>query len=147
MRAFIPVLAATLVASPALAQQPTAEAEPTRIPSELTDPETMARLGDMMQVLSKAMLSLPVGEIQAAAEGRAPTAHDEGVTVRDLARRDDPNFERNLERQIAAAKPVMQGAMQALTSALPAIMRSMAAAGEELERATANIPRPDYPKR
>jgi hypothetical protein len=149
MRASLFILASMLTAAPALAQQPAQQPQPEAIevPRELTDPQMVARLTDMMQVLSKAFLNLPVGEIQAAAEGRKATEHDKGVTLRDVGRKDDPNFERNLERQIAQAKPAMEAAMKAMANALPAMMKGMSAAKVELERATANLPRPDYPKR
>ena len=147
MRFSILALASALVATPAFAQQAQEPSEQIEIPAELTDPQTVGRLTDMMQVLSKALLNLPVGELQAAAEGREATPHEKRVTVRDLERRNDPNFERNLESRIAEAKPKMQAAMQALAAALPAMMRGMSEAREEIERATANIPRSDYPKR
>lgn len=151
MRAIPLILASALVASPAAAQQPAQSparsAEPIEIPSEITDPKFAGRLADVMQVLAKAMLNLPVGEIQAAAQGRQATAEEKSRTVRDLGRKDDPDFERNLERQVAASKPMIEASMKALVSALPAMMKGMSAAREELERATANLPRPDYPKR
>ena len=148
MRASVLILASALISSPALAQQQTPErAEQIEIPSELTDPQTVGRLTEMLQVLSKAFLNLPAGEIQAVAEGREATEQEKKVTVRELGRKDDPNFERNLERQIADSRPAMQAAMKALASALPAMMKGIAEAGKELERATANVPRPDYPKR
>lgn len=146
MRASLFILASALVASPALAQQPAPREEQIEIPEELTDPQTIGRLTDMMQVLSKALLNLPVGELRAAAEGREASPEEKSVTVRDLGREDDPQFERNLERQIADARPAMEAAMQALARALPAMMKGMAEAKDELERATANMPRPDYPK-
>ena len=148
MRVSILLAPLALIAAPALAQQPAAAAtEQVQIPPELADPKMADRLADMMQVLSKALLELPAGEIKAAAEGREPTEHDKGVTVRDLGRRDDPNFERNLERQIAEAKPMIRQSMKALVEALPAMMKGLSEASQSLERATANMPRPDYPKR
>ena len=147
MRASLFILASALAATPALAQQAPEPSEEIEIPAELTDPQMVGRLTDMMQVLSKALLNLPVGELQAAAEGREATPQEKRITVGDLEARNDPNFERNLERQIADAEPAMKAAMQALASALPAMMRGVSEAREELERATANIPRPDYPKR
>ena len=36
--------------------------------------------------------------------------------------------------------------MRALSAALPAMMEGLSKAQAELERATANMPRPDYPK-
>lgn len=145
MRSSLVVLASALVASPALAQQPQSAGE-IEIPRELTDPQMVGRLTDMMQVLSKAFLNLPVGEIQAAVEGRPATPGEKTETVRDLGRKDDPDFERSLERQIAASRPAMQAATRALAAALPAMMKGMSEAKDELERATANMPRPDYPK-
>ena len=100
-----------------------------------------------MQALSKALLSLPVGEIKAAAEGRPATEHDKGVTVRDLGRKEDPNFERKLERQIAEAKPMIRQSMKALVEALPAMLEGLSKASEAMDRATANMPQPGYPKR
>ena len=147
MRAIPLILASTLVATPAMAQQPAKSPERIQIPREITDPQLAGRLADMMQVLAKAMLNLPVGEIQAAAQGRPATAEEKRQTVRDIGRKDDPNFDRNLERQVAASKPMIEASMKALISALPAMMKGMSAAREELERATANLPRPDYPKR
>jgi Ni/Co efflux regulator RcnB len=148
MRAIPLILASALVATPAIAQQPAQQsAETIEIPSEITDPKLAGRLADVMQVLAKAMLNLPIGEIQAAAQGRPATAEEKNRTVRDVARKDDPDFERDLEQQVAASKPMIEASMKALISALPAMMRGMAGAREELERATANLPRPDYPKR
>ena len=146
MRDSLLILASALLPTPALAQPPEPR-ETLEIPEELTDPKTVERLADMMQALSKAFLSLPVGEIQAAAEGRKATEHDKGVTLGDLGRQDDPNFEANLERQIAEAKPMIQASMKAMAEALPAMIKGMAEASEAIERATANMPRPDYPKR
>ncbi len=149
MRPSLFLLPLALVASPALAEPATASgaAGEVRIPSELTDPAMAARLGDVMQALSGAFLNLPVGEVEAAMEGRRPTAADRSRTVRTVGRESDPNFERNLKRQIAGSRVTMQAGMQALATALPAMMRAMAEASKELEKAAANLPRPDYPKR
>jgi hypothetical protein len=101
----------------------------------------------MMQVLSKAFLDLPVGEVQAAVEGRTPTAAERRMTVRDVARRDDPNFDRNFQRQIAQTGPMVRQSMAAMSQALPAVMQGLQQAGKALERAAANMPDPTYPKR
>jgi hypothetical protein len=37
--------------------------------------------------------------------------------------------------------------MKAFVAALPAMMKGMSEAGRELEKATANMPSPSYPKR
>ena len=41
----------------------------------------------------------------------------------------------------------MRGAMKAMASALPAMMKGLEEAGREMEKATANLPQPGYPKR
>ncbi len=147
MRLCLFVLPLALFASPALAQAPAAQAETITIPKELTDPATTEKLGRMMQAMSKAFLDLPVGEIEAAAEGRPATRADRRRTVRDLGRADDPNFERNVERTLANSKPMIEASMKALAAAMPAMMKGLSEAAREMEKATANLPSPNYPKR
>ena len=138
-----------LSATPALAQlpAPAAPQAPVEVQRALADPAMANRLADMMQALSKAFLNLPIGEVQAAAEGRKPTAAERRLTVRDVGRRDDPNFERNLERQLANSRPMIEASMKALSQALPAMMQGMQQAGQALERAATNMPDPTYPRR
>jgi hypothetical protein len=150
MRACLFVLSLTLAASPALAQTKPAPADPPEtivVPPELTDPAMADRLGAMMQSLSKAVLNLPVGEIEAAAEGRPVTPADRRRTVREVGRSKDPNFERNLDRQLADSSATIQASMKAFATALPAMMKGLTDAGRALEQATANLPSPNYPKR
>ena len=150
MRAFQLIVPLALVASPALAQTKpapaTAAPETITIPRELTDPAMADRLARMMQAMSKAFLEMPVGEIEAAAEGRPATRADRRRTVRQIGRAEDPNFERDLQRQIANSKPMIEASMKALATALPAMMKGLSEAGRELEKATANLPSPNYPK-
>ena len=150
MRAFHLIVPLTMVASPALAQTrpatPPAAPEAIVVPPELTDPAMADRLARMMQAMSKVFLELPVGEIEAAAEGRHATRADRRRTVRALGRADDPNFDRNFQREIANSKPMIEASMKALAAALPAMMRGLSEAGRELEKATANLPSPNYPK-
>ena len=146
MRFKILLLPLLFCAAPAFAQQ--APAEPAmQMPRELTDPATAEKLANSMQVLSRAFLDLPVGELQATLEGRKATPSEKKLTVRDLGRRDNPNFERDLNRQIAQSKPMIENSMKALAQAMPAIMKSMSEAGRALESAATNLPDPTYPKR
>jgi len=140
MRSALFLAPVAILASPALAEPPTPTIE---IPKELTDPVWADRLTDVLQVLSKSMLELPVGEVEAALEGRQPTAADRRKTVRTESR----VSERELKQQIEAARPAMQGALKAMTAALPAMMKGLEEAGREMEKATANLPQPGYPKR
>jgi hypothetical protein len=144
-RAFLPI---ALLASPVAAQTSApAPSDSIQIPPELTDPATMARVGNMVGSLSHAIMNMPVGDIQAAAEGRPATPADHARTLRDVAGRGDPNFEQNLQRQIAQSQVTMQASMRAMAAAMPAISRAVNEAAQEIERATANLPSPTYPKR
>ena len=129
------------------AAQPAPQAEQVQIPPELTDPAMADRLGNMLDGLSKAFVNLPVGEIKAAAEGRAATPAEKKMTIRDFGRRDDPNFDRNFQQQIAQSKPIIRQSIQSLVRALPAMTRALSDAANQMERAVENMPRPDYPKR
>ena len=139
---FLPLL---LVASPALSQP--APSDTAQIERVLNDPAMADRLTNVMQVMSKAFLDLPAGEVQAALEGRPATPAEKRMTVRDIGRRDDPNFDRNFQRQIAQSGPVIRQGMHTMSEALPAMMQGLAQAQHALERAAANMPDPTYPKR
>ena len=145
MRFALIALPLTLFASPALAQQAPPPAAPgtIQLPPELMDPKWADRLTDAMVAMSKLFLELPVGEVEAAIEGRQPTAADKRRTVRSETKMS----ERELRQQIEASRPAMQAGMKALAAALPAMTKGMSEAQREIERATANMPRPDYPKR
>ena len=143
------LLAAPLVI--AAAPVPTADTATAQAVSEvqraLDDPATGQKMTATAQALSDALLDLPVGEVEAALNGRTASPADKHVTVRDLARRDDPNFEANLRRQVAESGPAIRRGMKSLSAALPALIRSFHDAGAAIERATANLPDPSYPRR
>ena len=142
MRNSLILLPLLMCASPALAQS-----APPQIPHELTDPAVAQRLQRSMQAMSKALLDLRVGEMQAALEGREATRAEKKLTVRDLGRRNDPNFERNLNERIADSGETIERSMKAMNDALPSIVQSVERARDAIERATANMPDPTYPKR
>ena len=101
------------------------------------------RLTDTMVAMSKAFLNMPVGEVEAAIEGREPTAADRHRTLRN----ETGMTERDVRQRIDATRPAMQAGMRAVQVALPSIMKGLTDARQELDRASANIPRPDYPRR
>jgi hypothetical protein len=140
MRKALLLVPLALLAAPAMAQPAAPEMQ---IPKELTDPAMADRLTNVLQALSKSMLDLPVGEVEAAIKGRPPTAADRRKTVRSETRMS----ERELSQQIDSARPQMQAAMKAMAAALPAMMKGLQEAGRELDKATANIPQPGYPRR
>ena len=141
MRYTMIALPFALIAAPALAQ-PAPQSRPIEIPSELTDPKLAEQLSRMTNAVSKALLDLPVGEIEAAVEGRPATAADRRRTVRDVARATEPE----IERKLAESGPKVEAAMKAFSQALPAITEALAEAAEKIERAAANMPQPGYPK-
>ena len=131
-------------ASPALAQDRSTE---IKVPRELTDPAMADRLSKTMQDITDALLDLKVGRIQAAAEGREATPQERRLTVRDIERRKDPNFDRNVRRQVAEARPKIAQGMKALSDALPAVMKALDDASRAIDRAASNMPDPTYPRR
>ena len=147
MRKTLILLPILLTASPALAQSAPTPPETAQIERALNDPAVADRLTNAMQVMSTAFLDLPAGEVQAALEGRRATPAEKRMTVRDMARRDDPNFDRNFQRQIAQSGPMIRQSMRAMSQALPAMMQGLSQAQHALERAAANMPDPTYPKR
>ena len=144
MRHSLLLLTTALCAGPALGQSvaPPSPPAPIQIP-----PATVDRLADSMQSLSQALLDMKVGGVQAALEGRKATAAEKKLTVRDLGRQKDPNFDRNIQQQIAAAKPRMEQSIRTLNQALPEITQDLQRAQNAIERAMANMPDPNYPRR
>ena len=138
MRKSLILLPLLLAATPAVAQPASVQ-----LPPELTDPATADRLTDAMQALSNILLDLKIGEAKAALEGRQATAAEKKQTIRDVAKIDD----KDLKRRMAEMKPQLQQSMKAFQKALPELMSSMDQAQKSLERVTANIPDPTYPKR
>jgi hypothetical protein len=141
MRAKLILVPLLLAATPALAQPA------PQLPPELTDPRTAQKLANAMQGLSHAFLDLKVGEVKAAVEGRQASPQERNMTVGDLARRDDPDFDRHFRQQMANVGPMVQQSMRALNEALPAMMKGLADAEKSLDRAVANLPDPTYPQR
>jgi len=142
MRATLFALPLALIASPALAEKP-AVPDSVQLPPELNDMRWADRLTDAMAAMSRAFLDMPVGEVEAAIQGREATAADKRRTVRSETKMS----EREIRQQMEAARPAMQAGIKAMAAALPAMMEGLSKAQDELDRAAANMPRPDYPKR
>jgi hypothetical protein len=144
MRLFLIAIPLALSAAPALAAAP----DPVpQLPRALTDPASADKIGHAAGALSKALLDLHVGELQAAVEGRPATAADRRRTLRDVAAHGDPDVERKVERRAAASGAAVQAGMKAMAEALPAIINAVERAGDDIDRATANLPQPGYPRR
>lgn len=139
MRLALFALPIMLAASPALAAQ-----EDRTIPPEMSDPAMADKLTRMAEVLTRSLMDMPIGELEAAMEGRAPTEADRRKRVRDEV---GPEAEREIAAEVAASGPRMRAMQKALVSSLPAIMGALEGVEKELERAVANIPDPTYPRR
>ena len=131
------------VAAPVTAQSAPPAADEMRLPPVMSDPRLADRLVDTLQVLSKAFLSVPTGEVEAALEGRPVTLADRKRTVAS----ETGLTERELNRKLDESRPAMHGAQKALMAAIPAMMQGLKDAKKEFEAATANMPQPGYPKR
>ena len=144
MRFLLIALPLTLAASPALAS-PHHAVPP--LPRQLTDPAMADQMGRVAGALTRAFLNLPVGEVQAAIEGRPATSADRNRTVRDIAGRNDPYIDQRIERQAANSGAAIQAGARAMANALPGILDSLDRAADQIDRATANLPDPSYPRR
>jgi len=142
MRTAFALLPLLMAAAPVAAAAPQQQPQP-QVPPQLSDPAMVDRLAGTMQAMSRAFLDLPVGEIEAAVEGRPPTPADRNRTLRS----ENPNLDREVQTQIAQARPMIRQSMKAISDALPAVMKSLHEAKEAIDRAAANMPDPNYPKR
>ena len=142
MRKSLLIVASLLVAAPAAAQ-PVAP----QLPPILTDPASAQRLTGVLDAITDAVLNIRVGDVRAAVEGREATPQERAMTVRDMARRDDPDFDRHLHGKLATVGPAIQQSAGAVNRALPQVMRSLEDAQRSIERAVANLPDPTYPRR
>ncbi|GAC1574688.1 MAG: hypothetical protein NVS3B5_05140 [Sphingomicrobium sp.] len=117
------------------------------VPPQLLDPAMPAQLGRMASALTEAFMNLPVGELEAAVEGRPATLSDRRKTVGSVARRHHPDIEHDIQRQVASSAGAVQSGAQAMQRAMPVIGNAIGQAAAEIDRATANLPSPFYPVR
>ena len=146
---WIPILLA-LAATPAMAggQAAPPQASPDELAAAqrvLRDPSTAQAMSRVSGALTRAIMNMPVGEIEAAVEGRAPTSADRRRTVGDSV--GGPAEAARIEREVAASGAQMQVMGNALANALPGMLAAAGQLQQEIERATANLPDPTYPRR
>jgi hypothetical protein len=135
-----------LLAAPAMAAPPMPVPPPAPVlPPILTDPAMADQVGRVAGVLTNSLMNLPVGEVEAAIEGRLPTPADRARTVRDSV--GDPYLDQRIAAEAAASGRTMQAASRALAASLPAILQAVEGARGEIERAIGNMPSPVYPRR
>ena len=130
-----------LSASPAFAQ------DAPQLPPVLSDPATIQRVTTEVQALSRALMNVRVGEVQAALQGREASPRERNMTVGDRASQKDPDFDRHLQQQVAIMGPQLQRSVAAVNRALPVMLHALDDVQQSLDRALANMPDPTYPKR
>ncbi len=126
---------------------PPAPAAPIAMPRELADPAMADKIGRMMGAMTKAVMDMPVGVMEAAIEGRPATRADRNKRVRDVTGVNDRAVIDRVASNSAATGRAVQAAGKAVFAALPAIMDAMRTAEDEIGRAAANLPDPTYPRR
>lgn len=144
MRHFLtfPLLAVSLsLAVPASAKDQAPESEMTE---KLNDPAFQDGMVSMMGGFMAAMMDMPIGQFAAAMDKAIPEnmKKDDGLsdidpqaTVGDLARRDDPDFDQNMEHKLRKGTAIM-GIMASEFGALLPQLRAM---GEKMKRRMENI--------
>lgn len=130
--------AAFVVATPAAAQP----APAPQLPPEITDGRMIDQLGSVTEAVARAVMNLPVGELEAAIENRPVTREDRNRTVRSVTGMSDREISESVERGTAATK----AGTQAMVRALPVITEALNRIGDDLARAVANLPSPTYPR-
>ena len=144
MRNALALIPLAILATPAIAQPaPPLPPRTLQVPPQLTDPRTLDKVTNAMQALSQALMDMPVGNIEAALEGRPATPADRNRRIRDI----EPRLDRDVHAQIAQARPMLRQSAKALADSLPQVMQGIQQVQQSFERAAANMPDPNYPKR
>jgi hypothetical protein len=140
------ILLATVVlvmSAPAFAQEaPSAATQKAEALAEkLNDPVMQAALAGGMEAMVQSVLDLRVDGIAKAMEPlTGKSSNMRGKTVRDLASRDDPNFDARVHdssRRAVAGVGAMAGGLAAAMPELEAAMRKM---GDAMERVRDRMP-------
>ena len=131
MRSALLPLAALTFATPALAAESSAQRELTHMADTLNDPSNQAAISGALGAMMAAVLDIRVDGIAKALEGmnggKPVTMH--GSTVRDLAKRDNPDFERKMQSDTRAAV----GAAGGLASAMALMLPELEKAGRKMK--------------
>lgn len=126
-----PVLVAILLSSltsPAIAAEPESQREVEKLADTLNDPATQAAVAASINGVVSAVLDIRIdGMAKAieAANGRRTSTHLHDKTVRDLATRDDPAFERRLQSDARQAVGAAGGLASAMAVMLPELREAV----------------------
>ena len=119
MRTALLALVLTAIAAPAVAES-SAQRDAEKMAETLNDPGTQAAAAGALATIMDAVLDMRIDGIAKALEplNRGKSVRLPGRTMRDLAAKDDPDFEKKMD--IGARQAV--GSMGALASALAVAM-------------------------
>lgn len=137
----VPLVAVSLsIAAPASAQDTAPEPEWAE---KLADPEFQDQMAGMMTGFMAMVMEVPIGQFAAAAEKALPedladkvdrdgklSRIDPDMTIGDLARKDDPDFDQNIEGKVRKGT-IMAGL---LASELGTLLPQLEAMAETLKR-------------
>jgi hypothetical protein len=143
MRAILLPLPLLVAAVPVSAQRAPTPAPP----SAIIPPAAADKVASTLDAISDALLDVKIGKLKAAIDGRPATPGERALTLRDIAAAKDPNFEADLHRKIAQARPMVRDGIRTVDETLPQVVQGVQQASRALERATANMPDPTYPQR
>jgi hypothetical protein len=132
MRSVLFAILALSVSTPAFAASE-AQQDVQKMADKLNNPATQTAMSGALAAMLSALLDLRVDGIAKAIEpmngGKAIKLP--GKTMREIATRDDPNFERKMQTNTKA----MVGSMGALASALATIVPQLEQAARKMEGA------------
>ncbi|MFM9853084.1 MAG: hypothetical protein ACKVOJ_09795 [Sphingomonadaceae bacterium] len=133
MRSVLMAIIALSFATPVVAAPANAERDMQDVAKTLNDPATQEAMSGALGAMMAALLDMRIDGIAKALEpmngGKRIVLP--GKTVRELATRDDPNFERKMKTNTRA----MMGSMGAMASALATIIPQFEAAARKMEEA------------
>lgn len=135
--------AVLLISTPALAQAESSRASEKAqvLADRLNDPIMQAALAGGLEAMVQSVMDMRVDGIARAIEPlTGKPSKMQGKTVRDLASRDDPNFDERIHngsRRAVAGAGAMAGGLAAAMPELEAAMRKM---GDAMDRVRDRMP-------
>lgn len=126
MRSALLTFAALTFVTPALAAESSAQREITKMADTLNDPSNQAAISGALGAIMAAVLDIRVDGIAKALEGinRGKPVKMHGSTVRELATRDDPDFERKMQSEARVAVDAAGGLASAAAVMIPELEKS-----------------------
>lgn len=139
--ALLPVLALAF-ATPAMAAPSESQRDMEQIGAKLSDPAVQSALAGTLRSLLGAFMDMRVDGIAKAIEpmNGGKKIKMKGNTIREIAERRDPNFERKLETGSRAAIGGLGAMASAMAVMLPKLEEAMEKAGDEIDRAKDRLP-------